>query len=154
MFMYVELDSDLINISKQENDYCCGKIDMYLWERSFVLFQDLFYNLYFSLFVCQLFDTDNHLNKKHSDYIFTTEGHIVPISRKWRQTPWDEQSDLNFYSEEKGRRKNGGDAKTKQVDTSTGESSTPVVVTSDSALNSTFSVSIIMIKMYMQNIDK
>ncbi|XP_041377881.1 ER degradation-enhancing alpha-mannosidase-like protein 1 [Gigantopelta aegis] len=37
-----------------------------------------------------LFDVDNHLNKKSSEYLFSTEGHIYPIDRRFRRKPWEE----------------------------------------------------------------
>ncbi|XP_013412853.1 ER degradation-enhancing alpha-mannosidase-like protein 1 [Lingula anatina] len=37
-----------------------------------------------------LFDKDHHLNKEAASYIFTTEGHILPISPRWREKPWEE----------------------------------------------------------------
>ncbi|KAL8558834.1 ER degradation-enhancing alpha-mannosidase-like protein 1 [Nucella lapillus] len=47
-----------------------------------------------------LFDKDNHVNKALSRYLFTTEGHILPIDVRWRRKPWEEEE------EEKGE---GGD---------------------------------------------
>ncbi|XP_038062230.1 ER degradation-enhancing alpha-mannosidase-like protein 1 [Patiria miniata] len=35
-----------------------------------------------------LFDSDNHVNRAASKYIFTTEGHLFPISGKYRTKPW------------------------------------------------------------------
>ncbi|PVD24290.1 hypothetical protein C0Q70_14761 [Pomacea canaliculata] len=37
-----------------------------------------------------LFDKDNHVNKAFSRYLFTTEGHLLPIGRRWRHKPWEE----------------------------------------------------------------
>ena len=37
----------------------------------------------------QLFDKDNHVNKALSSYLFTTEGHVLPIDRRWRRKPWE-----------------------------------------------------------------
>lgn len=33
----------------------------------------------------QLFDTDNFVNKNHGSYIFTTEGHILPLLSRFRE---------------------------------------------------------------------
>ena len=44
---------------------------------------------YYDIF--QLFDKDNHLNKHGSRYLFNTEGHIFPISQKFRRKPWEEE---------------------------------------------------------------
>ncbi|ESO91199.1 hypothetical protein LOTGIDRAFT_105585 [Lottia gigantea] len=41
-----------------------------------------------------LFDKDNHVNKEASRYVFTTEGHILPITRKLRQKVWSPSSDI------------------------------------------------------------
>ena len=30
--------------------------------------------------LCQLFDVDNHVNRHAVDYIFSTEGHLFPVS--------------------------------------------------------------------------
>lgn len=38
----------------------------------------------------QLFDIDNPVNKEFSRYLFTTEGHIVPLDMKFHQKPWEE----------------------------------------------------------------
>ena len=53
----------------------------------------------------QLFDTDNHLNTQAGEnYIFTTEGHVIPLSPRWHQRPWVVDN-VDYYAEEKGRRK-------------------------------------------------
>lgn len=39
-----------------------------------------------------LFDEDNHLNRHASKYVFTTEGHIFPIDKRFRTKPWEENS--------------------------------------------------------------
>jgi len=36
-----------------------------------------------------LFDTDNPLNKDFSKFLFTTEGHLLPIGSKLRTKPWN-----------------------------------------------------------------
>lgn len=36
----------------------------------------------------QLFDVDNPLNKQFSKYLFTTEGHLLPIGSILRAKPW------------------------------------------------------------------
>ncbi|KAI5712053.1 hypothetical protein M8J75_005330 [Diaphorina citri] len=35
-----------------------------------------------------LFDTDNHINKNMDRFLFTTEGHVIPIISKFREPPW------------------------------------------------------------------
>jgi len=35
-----------------------------------------------------LFDVDNPVNQHFSDYLFTTEGHILPIGDMLRNKPW------------------------------------------------------------------
>jgi len=37
-----------------------------------------------------LFDTDNPVNHHASNYLFTTEGHVLPISNRFRRKTWDE----------------------------------------------------------------
>ncbi|XP_061583299.1 ER degradation-enhancing alpha-mannosidase-like protein 1 [Cololabis saira] len=37
-----------------------------------------------------LFDEDNPLHKSDNKYIFTTEGHIVPIDKRFREKQWDD----------------------------------------------------------------
>merc|ERR1712013_443494 len=37
-----------------------------------------------------LFDTDNPVNHHTSNYLFTTEGHVLPISNRFRKKSWDE----------------------------------------------------------------
>ncbi|XP_052083872.1 ER degradation-enhancing alpha-mannosidase-like protein 1 isoform X1 [Mytilus californianus] len=37
-----------------------------------------------------LFDEDNHLNKHASKYVFTTEGHVFPIDKRFRVKPWED----------------------------------------------------------------
>lgn len=39
----------------------------------------------------QLFDEDNPLHKSENKYIFTTEGHVVPIDQRFREKSWEEQ---------------------------------------------------------------
>lgn len=38
-----------------------------------------------------LFDTDNPVNKEFSRYIFTTEGHLLPLDMKFHKKPWVEE---------------------------------------------------------------
>uniref|UniRef100_A0A8C1WCE7 alpha-1,2-Mannosidase n=1 Tax=Cyprinus carpio TaxID=7962 RepID=A0A8C1WCE7_CYPCA len=38
-----------------------------------------------------LFDEDNPLHKSESKYIFTTEGHVVPIDQRFREKSWEDQ---------------------------------------------------------------
>uniref|UniRef100_A0A8C5HMC2 alpha-1,2-Mannosidase n=1 Tax=Gouania willdenowi TaxID=441366 RepID=A0A8C5HMC2_GOUWI len=38
----------------------------------------------------QLFDEDNPLHKSDNKYIFTTEGHIVPIDQRFREKQWSD----------------------------------------------------------------
>ena len=50
----------------------------------------------FALFL-QLFDTDNHVNTHASRYIFSTEGHILPLWRKdLRKKSWE----VNLFRDE------------------------------------------------------
>ena len=46
----------------------------------------------------QLFDDDNALNKQFGNYLFTTEGHILPIGARLRSKVWthDETSSPSF----------------------------------------------------------
>ncbi|KAL3852353.1 hypothetical protein ACJMK2_016008 [Sinanodonta woodiana] len=37
-----------------------------------------------------LFDKENHVNKKLANYIFNTEGHLLPISKRFRNKQWEE----------------------------------------------------------------
>lgn len=36
----------------------------------------------------QLFDEDNPLHKSDNKYIFTTEGHVVPTDKRFREKQW------------------------------------------------------------------
>ncbi|KAG7248778.1 hypothetical protein CRUP_000059, partial [Coryphaenoides rupestris] len=38
----------------------------------------------------QLFDEDNPLHASENKYIFTTEGHIVPIDQRFREKQWED----------------------------------------------------------------
>lgn len=38
----------------------------------------------------QLFDEDNPLHKSDNKYIFTTEGHVVPIDKRFREKQWSD----------------------------------------------------------------
>lgn len=38
----------------------------------------------------QLFDEDNPLHKSDNKYIFTTEGHVVPIDKRFREKRWND----------------------------------------------------------------
>lgn len=37
-----------------------------------------------------LFDEDNPLHKSDNKYIFTTEGHVVPTDKRFREKQWTE----------------------------------------------------------------
>eukprot|EP00118_Oscarella_pearsei_P011592 m.78695 g.78695 ORF g.78695 m.78695 type:complete len:576 (+) comp36114_c0_seq9:62-1789(+) len=39
-----------------------------------------------------LFDQENYLNRRESEYLFTTEGHPIRIDKRWREKRWDESS--------------------------------------------------------------
>uniref|UniRef100_A0A8C7IDR7 alpha-1,2-Mannosidase n=2 Tax=Oncorhynchus TaxID=8016 RepID=A0A8C7IDR7_ONCKI len=39
-----------------------------------------------------LFDDDNPLHKSENKYIFTTEGHVVPIDKRFREKQWNDLS--------------------------------------------------------------
>ncbi|XP_064858064.1 ER degradation-enhancing alpha-mannosidase-like protein 1 [Oncorhynchus nerka] len=41
-------------------------------------------------FSFQLFDDDNPLHKSENKYIFTTEGHVVPIDARFREKQWND----------------------------------------------------------------
>ena len=40
----------------------------------------------------QLFDTDNVVNRYSSQFIFTTEGHVIQLDPALRRRPWDRDS--------------------------------------------------------------
>ncbi|XP_067907569.1 ER degradation-enhancing alpha-mannosidase-like protein 1 isoform X3 [Heterodontus francisci] len=50
-----------------------------------------------------LFDEDNPLHRSGSKYIFTTEGHILPVDKLFREKPWEDDS-----SKEEGTVDNSG----------------------------------------------
>lgn len=39
-------------------------------------------------FFFQLFDKENYINTHASEYIFTTEGHVIPLLQAFRKKPW------------------------------------------------------------------
>lgn len=41
-------------------------------------------------YALQLFDEDNPLHKSDNKYIFTTEGHVVPIDKRFREKQWND----------------------------------------------------------------
>ncbi|XP_071122942.1 ER degradation-enhancing alpha-mannosidase-like protein 1 isoform X2 [Mytilus edulis] len=47
-----------------------------------------------------LFDEDNHLNKHASKYVFTTEGHVFPIDKRFRVKPWEEDTETEEKEKE------------------------------------------------------
>lgn len=40
------------------------------------------------LFFFQLFDTDNYLNRNFEKFVFSTEGHIFSLQRRFRKKLW------------------------------------------------------------------
>jgi len=46
-----------------------------------------------------LFDEENKVNKREERYLFTTEGHILPINGEIRRKKWDDE---DFMSEQTG----------------------------------------------------
>lgn len=50
-----------------------------------------------SVFTLQLFDEDNPLHRSDNKYIFTTEGHVVPIDKRFREKDWN-----NLFAYENG----------------------------------------------------
>ena len=77
------------------------------------------------LFVLQLFDTEHYLNTHSERFLFTTEGHVFPILREWREKPW--LSDL-------------GDA-----DVSSREGERDAVVSVDDKMNTSSNVSVVLL---------
>ena len=49
----------------------------------------------------QLFDVDNHVNRHAVDYIFSTEGHLFPVSTLFRRAAGPRRTDVKH-----SRRKN------------------------------------------------
>lgn len=47
----------------------------------------------FLFFNPQLFDTDNPVNREFSRYIFTTEGHLLPLDMKFHKKTWEDDVD-------------------------------------------------------------
>lgn len=47
-----------------------------------------------------MFDEDNHLNKHASKYVFTTEGHVFPIDKRFRVKPWEEDTETEEKEKE------------------------------------------------------
>ncbi|KAI5109003.1 ER degradation-enhancing alpha-mannosidase-like protein 1, partial [Silurus meridionalis] len=47
-----------------------------------------------------LFDEDNPLHKSGSKYLFTTEGHVVPIDPRFRQKTWEEPVSCKEFTKE------------------------------------------------------
>lgn len=44
------------------------------------------------LALLQLFDKENQVNKLAAKYLFTTEGHLFPISQKFREKVWEQET--------------------------------------------------------------
>ena len=78
----------------------------------------------FFCFVFQLFDVDNHVNKESSNYIFTTEGHLIPVQYQGFQ----KHRSSNFKST---RRKDSGivevDAQHSNITKNVSSRQTPVL---------------------------
>ena len=47
----------------------------------------------------QLFDFDNPINQKFSQYLFSTEGHIFPLNKKLHRKPWTEDEKFDDQSD-------------------------------------------------------
>lgn len=46
-----------------------------------------------------LFDEENHLNKEASKYVFSTEGHIFPLDKRFRIKPWENKEESKTEEE-------------------------------------------------------
>lgn len=53
-----------------------------------------------------LFDEDNHVNKEISRYIFSTEGHLFPITSDLRRKTWEDYDDGSVSSTKDKKTKN------------------------------------------------
>lgn len=40
----------------------------------------------------QLFDKDNYVNQHFDKYIFSTEGHIFPVEKRFREKHWPSEN--------------------------------------------------------------
>ncbi|XP_066554236.1 ER degradation-enhancing alpha-mannosidase-like protein 1 [Amia ocellicauda] len=58
-----------------------------------------------------LFDEDNPLHKSENKYIFTTEGHVVPIDKRFREKAWKD-----FFPREEGLQPNISPANSSNCD--------------------------------------
>ncbi|XP_013062749.2 ER degradation-enhancing alpha-mannosidase-like protein 1 [Biomphalaria glabrata] len=42
-----------------------------------------------------LFDVDNPVNQEFSKYLFTTEGHLIPLDRNFHRKPWEDYNEVH-----------------------------------------------------------
>ena len=68
------------------------------------------------MFLMKLFDVDNPVNREFLDYLFTTEGHLVPLQkeyREWKQWPTGEHSRTSRRSRSRPSKQQGAHARSK-----------------------------------------
>ena len=67
----------------------------------------------------QLFDVDNHVNRHAVNYIFSTEGHLFPVSALLRRSATHQHNDVKHSQQENVETTSATDTEAKHDETMT-----------------------------------
>ncbi|XP_024126734.1 ER degradation-enhancing alpha-mannosidase-like protein 1 isoform X2 [Oryzias melastigma] len=88
---YLHVGMDIMQSLEQNTKVRCGYATLHhVVEKSKEDRMESFFLSETCKYLYLLFDEDNPLHKSGHKYLFTTEGHIVPIDKRFREKQWDD----------------------------------------------------------------
>merc|ERR1711942_629806 len=88
---YLHVGRDILHSLNNHTKTECGYATVHdVHDKSLEDRQESFFLSETVKYLYLLFDVDNPINVHDSSYLFTTEGHILPISNRFRQKSWEE----------------------------------------------------------------
>ena len=89
---YLHVGKDIIQSLNQHTKAQCGYATIHdVYDKSLEDRQESFFLSETCKYLFLLFDLDNPLHKSQDRYLFSTEGHIFPITSKMRHKPWENE---------------------------------------------------------------
>ncbi|XP_077864558.1 ER degradation-enhancing alpha-mannosidase-like protein 1, partial [Saccoglossus kowalevskii] len=90
---YLHVGSDIVQSIEEHTKVECGYATLHnVIEKTKEDRMESFFLSETCKYLYLLFDEDNYLNKEGNKYIFTTEGHILPIHKHERERTWNSYS--------------------------------------------------------------
>jgi len=102
---YLHVGRDILHSLNNHTRAKCGYATIHdVHEKSLEDRQESFFLSETVKYLFLLFDEDNPINKHSSNFMFTTEGHVLPISNRFRLKSWDSDGlfSSGIYSDSAG----------------------------------------------------